>query len=108
MKVLIVEDEMKLAALIARGLKCEGIDSIKTDSGKQALAEIAKNSFDAIVLDIMIQDLDGLSVLRRIRKSSNTTPVIIITARDIHEEKIAGLDAGADGGFNSEVQESER
>lgn len=96
MKVLIVEDETKLASLIARGLKCEGIETIRTDSGKQALAEIGKSSFDAIVLDIMIRDLDGLSVLRRIRKDNNRTPIIIITARDMHEEKIEGLDAGAD------------
>ena len=96
MKVLIVEDELKLASLMARGLKCEGIDSIKTDSGNAALTEISRNVFDAIVLDIMIRDLDGLSVLRRIRKNNITTPVIIVTARDMHEEKIQGLNAGAD------------
>lgn len=96
MKVLIVEDEAKLASLIERGLKCEGIESESTSSGKDALERVNRFSYDAIVLDIMIHDLDGLSVLRRLRKAEIRTPVIIITARDIHEEKIEGLDAGAD------------
>jgi len=96
MKVLIVEDEAKLASLIVKGLKCEGIETDSTDSGTDALERVNRISYDAVVLDIMIHDLDGLSVLRRMRKSEIRTPVIIITARDIHEEKIEGLDAGAD------------
>lgn len=96
MKVLIVEDEAKLASLIVKGLTCEGIETDSTDSGTDALERVNRISYDAVVLDIMIHDLDGLSVLRRMRKSEIRTPVIIITARDIHEEKIEGLDAGAD------------
>lgn len=96
MKVLIVEDEVKLASLIKKGLKCEGIESEVVSSGTDALDQVKNSNFDAVVLDIMIHDLDGLSVLRRMRKSSNRTPVIIITARDGHDEKIEGLDSGAD------------
>ncbi len=96
MKVLIVEDESKLASLIEKGLKCEGIESETTSSGKDALERVARTSYDAVVLDIMIHDLDGLSVLKRMRKAEIRTPVIIVTARDIHDEKIEGLDAGAD------------
>ena len=96
MKVLIVEDEKKLASLIQGGFKADGIESEITGSGKVALEMISRTTFDAIILDIMIHDLDGLSVLRRIRKDGIRSPVIIITARDFHEEKIEGLRAGAD------------
>lgn len=87
---------MKLSALIERGLQCEGIETDTTRSGKTALEKATKLEYDAIVLDIMIHDLDGLSVLRRIRKAGIRTPIIIITARDLHEEKIEGLESGAD------------
>ncbi len=96
MKVLVVEDESKLASLIEKGLRCEGIEVETTSSGLEALELVKRFGYDAVVLDIMIHELDGLSVLRRMRAASIRTPVIIITARDLHNEKIEGLDAGAD------------
>lgn len=96
MKVLLVEDEGKLASLIEKGLRCEGIETEVTSSGKVALERVSRWSYDAVVLDIMIHELDGLSVLKRMRRDGIRTPVIIITARDRHEEKIEGLDSGAD------------
>ncbi len=96
MKVLIVEDERKLASLIRKGLKCEGIESDVTASGRAALEMVSKTAYDALILDIMIHDLDGFSVLRRIRDKGIRVPVIITTARDHHNEKVDGLRAGAD------------
>ncbi|EDY83390.1 response regulator receiver domain protein [Verrucomicrobiia bacterium DG1235] len=96
MKVLVVEDESKLTSLIEKGLRCEGIEVESTSSGLEALDQVKRFSYDAVVLDIMIHELDGLSVLKRMRAASIRTPVIIITARDMHNEKIEGLDAGAD------------
>ena len=96
MKVLVVEDEQKLASLIMRGLKAEGFSVDYTESGAKALHLAKTTAYDALVLDIMIPGRDGLSVLRQLRKDGIRTPVIIITARDAHEEVIEGLDAGAD------------
>lgn len=96
MKVLVVEDESKLASLIEKGLRCEGIEVESTSSGLEALDQVKCFSYDAMVLDIMIHELDGISVLKRMRAAGIRTPVIIITARDMHNEKIEGLDAGAD------------
>ncbi len=96
MKVLIVEDEVKLALLIKNGLKGAGFVVEHTVSGAKALELARHEAYDAIVLDIMIPERDGLSVLRLLRKEGIRTPVIIITARDAHEEIVEGLDAGAD------------
>ncbi len=96
MKVLIVEDEQKLALLIKKGLLGAGFVVEHTASGTKALELARHDTYDAIVLDIMIPDRDGLSVLRLLRKEGIRTPIIIITARDAHEEIVEGLDAGAD------------
>ncbi len=96
MKVLIVEDEVKLASLMEKGLKAEGIDTERTGSGRVALERIEKGDLDAVLLDVMVHDLDGISVLKRVRRAGLRTPVILVTARDAREERIEGLDAGAD------------
>ncbi len=96
MKVLIVEDEVKLASLMEKGLKAEGIDIERTGSGRVALERIEKGDLDAVLLDVMVHDLDGISVLKRVRRAGLRTPVILVTARDAREERIEGLDAGAD------------
>lgn len=96
MKVLIVEDENKLASLMEKGLRAEGLETERTDSGRDALERLAKSSYDAVLLDVMVHDLDGISVLRRARKSGLRTPILLVTARDAREERVEGLDAGAD------------
>lgn len=96
MKVLIVEDEEKLGSLMEKGLKAEGIDIERTTSGRTALERIEHGGLDAVLLDVMVHDLDGISVLRRVRRAGLRTPIILVTARDAREERIEGLDAGAD------------
>jgi len=96
MKVLVVEDEAKLRSLVVKGLKAEGYTVEEADNGSDARKRITMGSFDALVMDIMIPGRDGLSLLRLLRKEGNHTPVIMVTARDTHEEKLEGLNAGAD------------
>lgn len=96
MKVLIVEDEEKLASLMEKGLKAEGIDIERTNSGREALERIERGGLDAVLLDVMVHDLDGISVLKRVRRAGLRTPIILVTARDAREERVEGLDAGAD------------
>ncbi len=96
MRILIVEDEAKLAELIARGLREEGhaVDTI--GNGEEAVWLAASTAFDAIVLDVMLPGLDGFAVCRRLREKAIWTPVLMLTAREAVEDRVAGLDAGAD------------
>ena len=96
MRILIVEDETKLAELIARGLREEGhaVDTI--GNGEEAVWLAASTAFDAIVLDLMLPGLDGFAVCRRLREKGIWTPVLMLTAREAVEDRVAGLDAGAD------------
>ena len=96
MRILIVEDEAKLAELIARGLREEGhaVDTI--GNGEEAVWLAASTAFDAIVLDVMLPGLDGFAVCRRLREKGIWTPVLMLTAREAVEDRVAGLDAGAD------------
>ena len=94
-KILIVEDEMKIARFIELELMHEGYDIIKAFDGREGLDIAEKENVDLILLDIMLPKLNGLEVLRRIRKESDV-PVIMLTARDAVMDKVSGLDAGAD------------
>jgi two-component system OmpR family response regulator len=96
MRILVVEDEPKMAGLLRRGLSEEGyaVDIVRT--GTDALWAAAENPYDAIVLDIMLPDLDGFEVCRRLRKDDLWAPVIMLTARDAIDDRVSGLDAGAD------------
>jgi DNA-binding response OmpR family regulator len=96
MRILVVEDEQKIATFIQRGLKECGFVVDIVHRGDTALEIIEGNHFDAIVLDIMLPGRDGLSVLRSIRQRSNAVPVILLTARGEIAEKVEGLDLGAD------------
>jgi two-component system OmpR family response regulator len=96
MRILIVEDEPKLAALVARGLREEGHAVDVLGNGEEALWLAATASFDAIVLDVMLPGLDGFAVCRRLREKGIWVPVLMLTAREAVEDRIAGLDAGAD------------
>lgn len=94
-KILIVEDEEKLARFIELELIHEGYEVIKADNGRDGLEIAEKGDVDLILLDIMIPKINGLEVLRRIRKNSDL-PIIMLTARDAVMDKVSGLDAGAD------------
>ena len=93
-KILVVEDEEKLARFVELELKHEGYDVKTEGNGRAALFEALANNYDLILLDIMLPELNGLEVLRRLNKEK-PTPVILLTARDAVMDKVSGLDAGA-------------
>jgi two-component system, OmpR family, response regulator len=95
-RVLIVEDEVKLAALIRRGLIDEGMLADVAVKGEDALWMAGSTAYDAIVLDVMLPGLDGFEVCRRLREDAVWSPVLMLTARDAVEDRVAGLDGGAD------------
>ena len=94
--MLIVEDEVKLASLIRRGLRDEGMLADVAVKGEDALWMAGATEYDAIVLDVMLPGLDGFDVCRRLRADGVWSPVLMLTARDAIEDRVAGLDGGAD------------
>jgi two-component system, OmpR family, copper resistance phosphate regulon response regulator CusR len=96
MKLLIVEDEKNLNKIIAKRLKIEGYSTDSAFDGIEALECLSITEYDAILLDIMLPHLDGLSVLQRLRSAGNRTPVLFLTAKDTIVDKVTGLDSGAD------------
>lgn len=94
--MLVVEDEPKMARLLRQGLEEHGdvVDTVAT--GGEALAAAALGEYDAVLLDVMLPDLDGFEVCRRLRRDQVWTPVLMLTARHDVADRIAGLDAGAD------------
>jgi two-component system OmpR family response regulator len=96
MRVLIVEDEVKMAGLLRRGLQEEGYAVDVAQSGSEAVWAGTENPYDAIVLDVMLPDIDGFTVCRRLREAGRWAPILMLTARDSVPDRIAGLDAGAD------------
>lgn len=96
MRILVVEDEKDLARIIRQGLEEEGYVVDVAHDGEEGLYMAEHFPLDAIVLDIALPVMDGLTLLGRIRKKGNMTPVILLTARDAILDKIKGLDAGAD------------
>jgi two-component system OmpR family response regulator len=95
-RILVVEDEVKLAGLLRRGLVEEGHAADVAGNGEDALWMAAATAYDAIVLDVMLPGADGFAVCRHLREQGLWTPVLMLTARDAVEDRIAGLDAGAD------------
>jgi two-component system, OmpR family, response regulator len=96
MRVLVVEDEVKMAGLLKRALEEEGYAVDVAGRGEDALWFGTENPYDAIVLDVMLPDLDGFEVSRRLREAGRWSPVLMLTARDAVADRVAGLDAGAD------------
>src|ERR1700710_2571534 len=96
MRVLVVEDEPKMAKLLKRGFVEEGHAADVAGRGEDALWMAASTRYDAIVLDVMLPGLDGIATCRRLREDDVWAPVLLLTARDAIEDRVAGLDAGAD------------
>lgn len=96
MRVLVVEDEVKLAALTRSGLEAEGFDVETVHDGDRATELAASGRFDAVVLDVMLPGRDGLSILRQLRAEHHEVPVILLTARAAPVERVEGLNLGAD------------
>jgi two-component system OmpR family response regulator len=96
MRVLVVEDDPKMAGLLRRGLTEEGHAADVARAGGDALWMAQAVEYDAIVLDVMLPELDGFQVCRRLRAEGVWSPVLMLTARDAVEDRVAGLDAGAD------------
>lgn len=95
-RVLIIEDERKILASLRRGLTEQGFEAGTATNGEEGYYQATTRSFDAIVLDLMLPGRDGMTVLRDLRARGLATPVLVLTARDALEDKVQGLDAGAD------------
>jgi DNA-binding response OmpR family regulator len=96
MRILLVEDERKISAYVKRGLEEQGYAVDTAYTGQEALDWAASIEFDLIILDILLPELDGLSVCRELRKKGSRVPILMLTARDSIDDRVAGLDAGAD------------
>lgn len=96
MHILIIEDEKKMALALKKGLEAENHRVSLASDGRAALDYVSAQEFDAIVLDLMLPGMDGFEVARRIRKSQDHTPILMLTARDAVPDIVKGLDSGAD------------
>jgi DNA-binding response OmpR family regulator len=94
-RVLVVEDQKRHLDSLRRGLEVEGYEVVAASSGEEGLALATGEAFDAIVLDLMLPGRDGLSILRELRSAGFTRPIMILTARDAVEDRVRGLDEGA-------------
>ena len=95
-RVLVVDDEENVAHLVSSALRFDGFETVTADSGARALAAVAEHQPDLVVLDVMLGDLDGVEVLRRLRSGGSDVPVVFLTARDGTEDKVRGLTLGGD------------
>lgn len=96
MKILIVEDDDQVGALIERGLSTEGYGIVRVANGVDALRAVEENDFGMAAIDVMLPYISGFDVCRRIRETGSTMPVLLLTARDTVEDRVFGLDSGAD------------
>lgn len=96
MRILVVEDEAKLAGIIRRGLEAHGLSADVAHTGEDAVCSATATEYAAIVLDLMLPDIDGFEVCRQLRAAGNDTPVLMLTARTAVADRVTGLDMGAD------------
>jgi two-component system, OmpR family, response regulator len=95
-RVLVVEDDVRMAAAIRRGLRFEGLVVDVAGGGEEALRKVGATDYDALVLDVLLPDVDGFETCRRLRADGIWLPVLMLTARDSVEDRVRGLDGGAD------------
>ncbi len=96
MRILIVEDDPAVRSSLSRALRLEGYEVELHEEGTSAIKSLQVAAPDAILLDLQLPDVDGLEICRRVRKTGDTTPILMVTARDAVDDRVAGLDAGAD------------
>jgi len=96
MNVLVVDDDIKVRASLDRALRANGFDVQLAEDGAAALAKIEASSFDAVVLDVLMPGLDGISVCRSLRADGSDVPILMLTARTAVADRVTGLEAGAD------------
>jgi two-component system, OmpR family, copper resistance phosphate regulon response regulator CusR len=96
LRILVIEDERKLAGAIAEGLEGNGYEVALADSGENGIRQLRNVAFDLVLLDVMLPRQGGLETLREIRRSGYRTPVLILTSRGSVDDRVRGLDAGAD------------
>lgn len=96
MKILIVEDDPQMGQLIERGLTAEGYETRVVDNGMDALIAVANEEFALAAIDVMLPQMSGFEICRRIRDSGSSMPLLLLTARDAVEDRVFGLDSGAD------------
>jgi DNA-binding response OmpR family regulator len=96
MHILLVEDETKVASFVARSLQAEGHTVEMAGEGEDARAALTAASFDLVVLDLMLPGVDGITLCRELRARGDTTPILMLTARDTVQDRVHGLDSGAD------------
>ena len=96
MRVLVVEDDVRMAAAIRRGLRAEGVVTDIAGTGEDGLVQARATAYDAVILDVMLPGADGFETCRRMREEGIWAPVIMLTARDAVEDRVRGLDQGAD------------
>ena len=96
MQILLVEDETKVGTALCAGLQAEGYELVWAQTGEEGFFHASSRSFDLILLDVMLPGRDGIEVLGTLRKQGNKTPVLLLTAKDAIEDRVLGLDTGAD------------
>jgi len=94
--VLLIDDDARLAELLVANLGPQGVQLVHAPGGQAGLAQLAQGGFDAVLLDVMMPGMDGLAVLREIRKAGHRVPVIMLTARGDEADRVVGLELGAD------------
>jgi two-component system, OmpR family, copper resistance phosphate regulon response regulator CusR len=95
-RILLVEDEVKVGQAVSKGLQAEGYEITWAQTGEEGFFHASSQSFDLIVLDVMLPGRDGIEVLHTLRTQGSKTPVLLLTAKDAIEDRVLGLDAGAD------------
>jgi two-component system copper resistance phosphate regulon response regulator CusR len=95
-QILLVEDETKVGNALSAGLRAEGYEIVWAQTGEEGFVYASSQSFDWILLDVMLPGRDGIEVLDTLRRQGNKTPVLLLTAKDAVEDRVLGLDTGAD------------
>lgn len=96
MRILVVEDEIKLARALKEGLEADHYEVSVVHTGEEGFYAVHEQAFDMVILDVMLPGRDGLEILGTLRRKGNTTPVLLLTAKDAIEDRVRGLDVGAD------------
>lgn len=94
--ILIVEDDPQMGLALERGIQAEGYETILVDNGVDALIKLANGQFTAAIVDVMLPHMTGFEICRRVRQTGSAMPLLLLTARDAVDDRVSGLDAGAD------------